>query len=252
MSDHFRFLKESIEPIETVLVTHPLGAMFTGQLFQNVDERLSSIELHNFAKCTLVLDGRQVGRLFMAPDQSLVRVSRRADQSDGSPAGLSVRSDNPFVQPGQPVEVIAYQSENGTALQLRNLHVRRLMLDHQAPQRWCTVAFGLMAVTAYILEFREITLHAAGHGPVMPDEPDEFVGFSVWPKFGFDASLDLVDLQGATHLQTCRTVQDVLAVDPNWWTQHGAGRDMAFDLRPDSRSWRILLKYLYAALEVTP
>jgi hypothetical protein len=252
MPDYARFLQESIEPIETMLLGHPLGTMFNGHLFQGVDDRFTSIELLGFGERPLILDARQVARLFMAPDQSLVCVSRRADQSDGSPAGFSVRSDNPFVQPGEPVEVIAYQSGNGTALRVRNLHVRRLMLDHQAPQRWCTVAFGLMAVTAYTLRFCEITLHAAGRGPIRPEEPDEFVGFSVWPKFGFDAPLDLVELQGATHLQTCRTVQDVLAVDPNWWAQHGAGRDMAFDLRPNSRSWQKLLDYLYAALEVTP
>ncbi len=238
--------------MEALLLAHPLGAMFTGELFRGVDEKFTSLELRQINTPPVVLNARQVARLFMAPDQSLVRVSRRTDQSDGSPAGLSVRSDNPFVQPGQPVEVIVYQSENGAALQVSNLHVSRLLLDNAAPKRWGTVAFGLMAVTAYSLGFREITLYAAGRGPITSDEPDELVGFWVWPKFGLNAPLDFVELQGVDHLRGCRSVQDVMSLDRAWWAKHGSGRDMSFDLRPDSRSWRILLDYLYTALEVTP
>ncbi|MES2760085.1 MAG: hypothetical protein V4693_22145 [Pseudomonadota bacterium] len=252
MPDRSAFFVESIQPMESLLLAHPLGGLFTGQLFQGVDGALTSLELRDFGNGPLVLNSEQIARLFMAPDQSLVRVMRVADQSDGSPAGISVRSDNPFVQPGQPVEVIAYRSESGASLQISNLHVRRLMLNHLAPKRWCTVAFGLMAVTAYRLAFREVTLYAAGRGPAAPADPDEFVGFLVWPKLGFDAPLAPVDLQGAQHLQRCRWVQDVMAVDPGWWAEHGVGREMSFDLNPDSRSWRILLDYIYAALEVTP
>jgi hypothetical protein len=235
--------------MKQLLLQHPIARLFTGELFQGADERFTGLELVDFGDAPLSLNAEQVGRLFMAPDESVVKVFRLAEQPDGTPAGLSVSSDNPFVQPEQPVEVIAYRSEHGSALQVSNLHVRRLMLDPGTPKRWATIAFGLMAVTAYRFEFHEITLFAAGDGPVAPDDPDEFVGFLVWPKFGFDAPLAPVDLQGAEHLQHCRSVQDVVEVDPDWWAKNGSGRVMAFDLRPDSRSWRILLNYLYGALE---
>lgn len=51
-------------------------------------------------------------------------------------------------------------------------------------------------------------------------------------------------------LRACRTVQEVIAVDPDWWNVHGRGRNMRFDLSADSRSWAILLHYLYQSLPV--
>ena len=49
-------------------------------------------------------------------------------------------------------------------------------------------------------------------------------------------------------LRACRTVQEVIEVAPDWWYVHGRGRDMRFDLSADSRSWAILLSYLYQSL----
>ena len=107
-----------------------------------------------------------------------------------------------------------------------------------------------MAISAYRLGFDHIALYAAGNGPVDPNDPDGFVGFSVWPKFGFDAQLNPAELSAAPSdpLRACQTVQDVIAVDPYWWNMHGRGRDMRFDLTANSRSWTILLNYLYRAL----
>lgn len=247
MPDHLAFFLASVQPMELLLRDHPLAGLFTGELFYDVDHKLTGLALPNFGENPVMLSPEQVGTLFMAPDESIVRILKLAEQADGSPAGFSVTSDHPFAE--EPVEVIAYRSDDGNALQVSNLHIRKLMLDSAAPDRWCTIAFGLMAIMAYRLEFREITLYAAGRGPVTPDDPDEFVGYLVWPKFGFDAPLEPVDLQGAEHLQNCQTVQDVMEIDPDWWSRHGSGRAMSFDLRPNSRSWNILLNYLFAVLE---
>ncbi|MYM28320.1 hypothetical protein GTP58_08285 [Duganella sp. CY15W] len=124
------------------------------------------------------------------------------------------------------------------------------MLTGDAPERLASVAFGLMAILAYRLGFNHISLFAAGNGPIDPDNPDGFVGFAVWPKFGFDAPLALAELTMAPSeaLRACRTVQEVIAVDPEWWNVHGWGRDMRFDLSADSRSWAILLNYLHQSL----
>ena len=107
-----------------------------------------------------------------------------------------------------------------------------------------------MAISAYRLGFDHITLFAAGNGHIDPDDPDGFVGFAVWPKFGLDATLHPAELNAAPTeiLRACETVQDVNAADADWWAMHGRGRDMRFDLSADSRSWTILLDYLYQAL----
>lgn len=93
-------------------------------------------------------------------------------------------------------------------------------------------------------------LFAAGIGPIDPNDPDGFVGFAVWPKFGFDAPLLPAELNAAPSaaLRACETVQDVIAIDADWWEEHGRGRDMRFNLTADSRSWKVLLNYLYDVL----
>lgn len=124
------------------------------------------------------------------------------------------------------------------------------MLTAAAPERQATVSFGLMAISAYRHGFDHIMQFAAGTGPVNPDDPDRLVGFAVWPKFGFNAPLNPADLNAAhsARLRECGTVQDVLAADPAWWAAHGGGGFMRFDLTADSRSWDILLNYLYEVL----
>ncbi|WP_100872733.1 hypothetical protein [Janthinobacterium sp. 64] len=60
-----------------------------------------------------------------------------------------------------------------------------------------------------------------------------------------------VDLQrNALHaLKDCQSVQEVLAIVPQWWADNGTPREMHFDLTADSRSWDILLDYLTAMLD---
>lgn len=113
-----------------------------------------------------------------------------------------------------------------------------------------SVAFGLMAINAYRLGFEYISLFAAGRGPLKQGEIDVFVGFDVWPKFGFNAPVTPVELNRypLAELTGVQTVQDIIAVDPQWWSAHGTGRTMRFDLGAKSRNWAILLHYLYDAL----
>lgn len=130
------------------------------------------------------------------------------------------------------------------------LYIRRFMLAPEAPERLATVSFGLMAIAAYRLGFGRIRLFAAGAGPLNPYDPDHFIGYDVWPKFGFDAPVSPVELNRfpMRELINAGTVQNVIAGAPRWWTAHGTGRTMDFDLTAGSRSWSILLNYLYEAL----
>ena len=123
------------------------------------------------------------------------------------------------------------------------------MLDADAPARLCTIAFGLMVCTAFRRGFKQVTLFAGGNGPPPDDiEDGDLIGYMVWPKFGFDAQLLPADLNGEPRLRHCHSVLDVIRVDSNWWEQKGRGREMAFDLTSHSRSWDVLLNYLYTAI----
>jgi hypothetical protein len=222
---------------------------FQGELYQRDGTRLGGITIEQPDGTTIDLDEAETGRLFMIPDGSIVW-ALAVGEDGAAPAGLDVMSNNPFMAEDENTSVIAYTDEEGASLRIDALYIRRLILAGDAPARLATVSFGLMAISAYRLGFDHITLFAAGNGPIDPDDADGFVGFAVWPKFGFDAMLDPAELNAAPSevLRACRTVQDVIAVDPSWWPDHGRGRDMHFDLSADSRNWTILLNYLYQVL----
>lgn len=197
----------------------------------------------------LLLDAKTAGRLFLAPDGSTIRSSLVREQQE-APAGFEVFSNNIFVREDQQNGVIAYRDARGDSLWLDALYIHSLMLDESAPERMGTVAFGLMAVTAAKLGFHRIGLFAAGHGPIDRDDPEAIYGYAVWPKFGFDAPVHPAELNGQTsrHLAHCTSVQEIMAIDPIWWEEHGTGREMDFHLDLESSSWTILLNYVYNAM----
>lgn len=245
-----QFDDDNLLQAEQILLGHEIAqAYFQGELYDRNDNRLLGIILERKDSDMLELDEMTVGRLFMIPDGSVVWALGVGENGD-APAGLDVQSSSLFLAEGEQNSVIAFRDEDGPALRAEALHIRRLVLADDAPVRLGTVAFGLMAVTAYRLGFERISLFAAGRGPLKPEAADAFVGYDVWPKFGFDAPVSPVELNRfpLTDLKTAQTVQDIIATAPRWWTRHGSGRIMQFDLRARSRSWSLLLNYLYTAL----
>ena len=244
------FDREELCRTEALLTAQEIARdFFQGELYHRNGARLGGITIEQAGGETLDLDEAQTGRLFMIPDGSSVWVL--TVRGDGeAPAGLDVMSNNPFMAEDEHTSVIAYTDEAGNSLRVDALCIRRLMLAADAPERLATVSFGFMAISAYRLGFDHIMLFAAGNGPIDRDDPDGVVGFAVWPKFGFDAALQPAELNAAPTeaLRACQSVQDVIATDPDWWAEHGRGRDMRFDLSANSRSWRILLNYLYDVL----
>ncbi len=220
-------------------------AYFQGELYDRQGMRLKGITIERADGATLALDEAQTGRLFMIPDDSSVW-ALVVGEHEGAPAGLDVKANNPFMAEDEYSSIIVHRDDAGTSPRIDALFIRRL----DAPERLGTVSFGLMAIAAYRFGFDHIVLFAAGNGPIDPDDPEGAVGFAVWPKFGFDAPMDPAEVNapGAESVRTCKTIQDVIATDPDWWMAHGRGREMRFDLSADSRCWRILLNYLYEVL----
>lgn len=251
MNPNDTFKRDNLSAAAKLLTEHEIArAYFQGELYQRDGiYRLGGITIEQPNGATLDLDESETGRLFMIPDGSIVWVLAVREHGE-APAGLTVMSNNPFVAEDENTSVIAFRGDEGTALRVDACYIRRLMLAGDAPERLATVAFGLMAITAYRMGFDHISLFAAGNGPIDPDDPDGFVGFAVWPKFGFDEPLEPAELNAAPSevLHACRTVQEVIAADPDWWDVQGRGRDRRFDLRADSRSWTILLNYWHQSL----
>lgn len=250
MNPSQEFDDENVAPAEIILLAHEIAReYFQGELYDRNNRRLRGMTLDQRDGSLLELDEQTVGRLFMIPDGSVVW-ALEVGENEEAPAGLDVQSTNPFLAEDEQNSVIVYRNETGPAMWVNALYIRRLVLAQDAPERLGTVAFGLMAVNAYRLGFGHINLFAAGHGPLPQEDPDVYVGYDVWPKLGFDASVTTVELNRypLPEQANVRTVQDVIAVAPQWWTAHGTGRTMGFDLTPGSRSWSILLNYLYEAL----
>ncbi len=123
---------------------------------------------------------------------------------------------------------------------VRAVHVDHLFLRRQAPEYLGTVAFALCAMVAHRMGFTHISLIAGGgcgHNPNM-------IGYFFWPKLGFDAPLEPDESGARPEFADCETVQDLLAIDEQWWRDNGTQRWMEFDLADDSPAWGKLLDYL--------
>jgi hypothetical protein len=250
MATDKKFDDLNVRRVEAILLQHEIARVyFQGELYSRDGGRLRALTIDTLNAGKLELDEVRCGRLFMIPDGSVVW-ALAVGENQGTPAGLDVRSASLLLAEGEQNSTIVYRGEAGPEVWLDALHIHRMMLAEHAPERLGTVAFGLMAVTAFRLGFEWISLFAAGHGPLPPEHSDAFVGYLVWPKFGFDAEVDAVELnrRPINGLANCHTVQDILTLEADWWCHNGTARAMRFDLAPGSRSWSVLLHYLYKNL----
>jgi hypothetical protein len=185
----------------------------------------------------------EFAHLFCVFDGS--RVHRQAEKHpsrDDAPPGLYFTVINTKIIRNQHKNRAGLISEavGSTELFIEALHVDHFFLNEQnTPHSLGTLAFTLCAITAHLAGLAHISLVAAGGAGFNP----RHVGYKVWPKLGFDAALLPGETQDATGLQGCQTVQDVLAIDGQWWDAHGSQRLMAFDLAAGSRSWQKLVPY---------
>src|SRR5258708_705671 len=85
-------------------------------------------------------------------------------------------------------------------------------------------------MTAHQMSYAKISLIAGGGRGYDPN----MIGYLFWPKFGFDAPIEDREVEGAPLLANCQTVQEIVAIDPQWWRDNGSQRWMKFDLAPRS------------------
>ncbi len=249
ITDH-RCAEQDIRKIESLLLGHQITRnYFRGELYDWLGNRFDGVLLEPKTGEPVKLDAKTSAHLFMIPDKSTVK-ALNVNEHGNAPAGMNIHFVNPFIPEDVQNSVIVFRLEKTPGVWCDALHIGTMILRPEAPARLCTVAFGLMAVTAYRLGFDHIQLYAAGRGPLCPADHEAMIGYSVWPKFGFDAPMDAAEMSmhPIVSMHGLRTVQEVLARTPKWWNDCGSGRTMAFDLNPTSQSWAILINYLWTTL----
>lgn len=113
-------------------------------------------------------------------------------------------------------------------------------------------SFAIEAREAQRLGISAIATKAAGKAG------DEFSGWFLWPRSGFQADLTEAEiaklqLHDCVPLRTAATLHDLMQSKEGvqWWRENGSGRYMEFDLDPASTHWVILNAYLLEKGAVT-
>jgi hypothetical protein len=99
--------------------------------------------------------------------------------------------------------------------------------------------------TAHVLGVRRITAYAVRSNT-------RYIGYKVWPKYGFDGALSspIKDRLATADLpptaRRARTIAELIKTTKGaqWWEQHGESIDLEFDLDRDSYSMKRLGGYL--------
>jgi hypothetical protein len=217
------------------------GLRFDGAKLSSADRfelPFGDISTLEFAHLFTVFDGSRVHQ----------QAEKKTSQDDAPPGPYFTVINNRLIQNQHKNRVGLVTEEAGTTdLFIDALHIDHFFLNERnTPPSLGTFAFALSAITAHRHGLAHISLIAAGGKGFS----SRHVGYKVWPKLGFDAKLLAGDMNEAPQCKGCRTIQDVLAVDPACWEQHGSQRRMAFDLTADSRSWRKLLPYVLSKASI--
>lgn len=257
-----RFFEETLRtPYETLLRTQ-VATQLTGNFrLDGVD--ISSDQELEFPTDEVLgvdhIDASDLAQLLMVFNGSRVHEQPQHDTGqDDSPPGIYftyVNSD--VVWPGHKNRIGVYRAGDENALflaadealdnvegagdPLRAVHVDHFYLRDDALDLLGTVAFALSAIVAHRLGFSTISLIAGGGVGYNP----RMFGYKFWPQLGFDAEVEEIEVRGKPELRHCRSVQQIIAIDLEWWKVNGTQRWMEFDLRAESPSWGKLLEYLH-------
>lgn len=189
----------------------------------------------------------EFAHLFSVFDGSRVHQQAAKEPVQDAPPGLYFTVvNNQVIQSPYKNRLGIYTDQRGEAdLFIDGLHIDHYFLHgRRTPPTLGTIAFTLCAITAHLTGLSQVSLVAAGGRGF----DEQYIGYKVWPKLGFDAPLEPGEVAHIPHLAHCSTVQQVLATDSVWWEDYGSQRLMTFDLAAHSTSWQKLLPYVYRKL----
>lgn len=115
-------------------------------------------------------------------------------------------------------------------------------LTGDAPEGTGLISFIRQVVAAKELGFSFIRTYAEGYF----DDPDQYVGYYVWARFGFNAPLEEAEIEVLPQeLENCADLNDLMMRGGHkWWRRNGTARDMIFSLSEDELSLTVLRNYL--------
>ncbi len=241
------FYQHRILPIESRLLNSDVALLLQGEDVR-MKEGTSIPEIEMGGQ---ILSNRQMAHLFLLCNGSRIWRDEQEESNDETLAGFYINSVHAQVELPHAVRVGLYHFDDSAQGQWDGVFIDSVFWRPTAPKYLGTVSFALLAIQAYALGLTEIRLLAGGGAAKFANHwTSRMQGYFVWPKLGFDAPIDAQEVTGVTHLQNCRSVQEVLAIDANWWRDNGGnGRMMLFDLSAGSKSWLILLDYLKMKLD---
>ncbi|KAA1004356.1 hypothetical protein FVF58_32640 [Paraburkholderia panacisoli] len=235
----FRFQGKDLDEASTFQLDDvTLTSRQAAQLLMVFDcSRVVEQEQHNIG-----LDDAPPGTYFTVINREVIgeghknRIGIYLEEGDGTSLHFGDADQVPLGEIDPP----AAQPVEGQADMARAVHVDHFFLRRQAPDYLGTVTFALCAMIAHRLGFTRISLIAGGghgHNP-------EMIGYFFWPKLGFDAPLEPEETAARLEFAACISVQELLAIDRQWWYDNGTQRWMEFDLAAQSPAWTKLLDYL--------
>ena len=116
------------------------------------------------------------------------------------------------------------------------------VLAGDAPEGTGLISFIRQVTAAKEMGFSFIRTHGAGSF----DDPDGFIGYYVWARFGFNAPLSEEEVaQLPAEYADCRDLNELMLNGGHeWWEQNGSSRDMIFMLSDEELSLTVLRNYM--------
>ncbi|MDR0780656.1 MAG: hypothetical protein LBF16_08175 [Pseudomonadales bacterium] len=236
------FYRTALAALHQELLASPI----THAYLNGIGIRLDGSELlpdDHFELSLGIVSTVEFAHLFSVFDDSRVHQQTLKESAHNAPPGVYFTViNNRVIQPPLKNRLGIYRDSSGVAdLFIDGLFVDHYFLnEHHTPPMLGTIAFALCAITAHLAKLSQISLVAAGGRGF----DGRYIGYKVWPKFGFDAPLEPHEVSHVPGLAHCNSVQEVMAVDPAWWERRGSQRVMTFDLTAGSASWQKLLSYV--------
>lgn len=127
------------------------------------------------------------------------------------------------------------------------LYLDYIWFSDKCPKGFGAVVLLNMAYTAAALGFSRIELLAAGGSGIKAGPwSEQYWGYEIWPRLGFDTELQppmLALTAQEPELKAMTHVSQIVEANLEWWKKNGDGWTMTFNLAQGSVSWATLYAF---------
>ena len=258
-SDFFGFVNQQISDlVEEMQSSGTVGGFHEGLSYQgwtrkNIEEN-ASYELMQFAEDhyknaeeaiqeNFGFSYNDVGSILGAPDDSEVTVGFDGDSIDVNIEGRYIETMRRTIAKTMDGDIVVMHDE--------------FTKTSDAPKGYATDVLTKAIPNMIEAGVKHITLSAAGSASSSGSSPDadsgDYTGYGVWPRNGFDVSIEKLRSRLKKRVQEkfpkAKMLSDILVTHEgrDWWWSNGGSHTGTFDLAKGSKSIDILGRY---ALEI--